>query len=182
MAILKIVKVPDKVLRKKSKKVKALTPKVRKLISDMWATLESQKDPEGVGLAAPQVGVLLRIFCMNFENTKRTVINPSILEKRTAKKRKKTKKEEEDEEVPMEGCLSLPHFYGPLERSEYIKIKYMDEKGNEKTEEFKGFIAHIVEHEIDHLNGKIFIDRILEQKSELFEFSEDGSWEEVELV
>jgi methionyl-tRNA formyltransferase len=80
----------------------------------------------------------------------------------------------------MEGCLSLPNFYGPLTRSPKIKVEYQNERG-EKIKEFRsGFEAQIIQHEVDHLNGVLFIDRLLEQKKPLFELV-NGEWEEVEL-
>ena len=80
----------------------------------------------------------------------------------------------------MEGCLSLPNFYGPLKRADYVKIKYLNEYGEEKIEEFKGFFAQIVLHEIDHLEGILFIDRLLTAKKPLFRLK-GKEWEEVEL-
>ena len=82
----------------------------------------------------------------------------------------------------MEGCLSLPNYYGTLKRSAVVKLKYTDENGSEKVEEFKDFYAQIVLHEIDHLNGKLFIDRLLQEKKPLFKLDKNGEWEEVELT
>ena len=81
----------------------------------------------------------------------------------------------------MEGCLSLPHFYGPLKRPPKIKIEYLDEDGNKKIDTFEGLEAQIIQHEIDHLEGVLFIDRLLEQKEKLYEYV-DGEWEEVDLI
>ena len=82
---------------------------------------------------------------------------------------------------PLEGCLSLPHFYGPVARATYITISYTNESGEQVTETFKGFLAHIVQHEIDHLKGILFVDHILEQDSPLYHMHGD-EWEEVELT
>ena len=114
---------------------------------------------------------------MNYDGNQKVVINPKILKVENKKKQAKKKKEKN----LLEGCLSLPHYYGPIKRPNFIKIKYQNELGKEITEEFKGFIAQIIQHEIDHLNGIIFIDRVLEQKSPLYKFSGED-WEEVELL
>jgi len=173
--IRKIVDINSPVLRKKANPVKVFDKKIDSLIHDMKETLKAQDDPEGVGLAAPQVGKSLQIFLMNHEGFERVVINPKLIKLGKAKTTVEDTKKD-----PLEGCLSLPHYYGPVTRSKRIKIKYLNEKGKLIEEEFKGFLAHIVQHEIDHLNGTIFIDRILEQNAPLFKFNGD-EWEEVEL-
>ena len=80
----------------------------------------------------------------------------------------------------MEGCLSLPHYYGPLLRPDKVKAKYLNEKGDTVTETFHGFEAQIIQHEVDHLVGILFVDRLLEQKKPLFELVDD-EWQEVEI-
>jgi peptide deformylase len=124
MSILKIVELPNKILRQKAKKVKVIDKKIKKLITDMQATLEAQADPEGVGLAAPQIGKSLRLFIVKYKDQRRVVINPKILSRSTPKKAAEVGKKH-----PLEGCLSLPHYYGPVKRPDKIKIKYQDEKG-----------------------------------------------------
>lgn len=177
--ILKIVDVQNPILRQKAKKITKIDKKVVDLISNMKDTLITQKDPEGVGLAAPQVGKPYQVFVVNYKNLKRTIINPQIIE--VSKKSKvNTDKKRRHKDI-LEGCLSLPHYYGPIKRAQKIKIKYMNEKAKEIIEEFKGFNAQIIQHEIDHLNGTLFVDKILEQKSPLYKFDGD-EWEEVELV
>ncbi len=81
----------------------------------------------------------------------------------------------------LEGCLSLPYYYGPLVRSPKITVRYLNEKGEKTTETFDGFNAQIILHEIDHLNGILFIDRLLEEKKPLYKVDGD-EWEEVELI
>lgn len=174
----KILKSTDPDLRRVSVPVKKIDKKIIALITDLKDTLKVQKDPEGVGLAAPQIGKPVRIFVFEFEDWKRVIINPKVLE---ISKAKSVVPAKGDGKEILEGCLSLPNYYGPLARSNKIKIEYMDEFGATKTEEFKGFIAQIVQHEIDHLEGILFVDRILEQKKPLFRFEND-EWEEVELV
>lgn len=174
--VQKIIQSGDNRLRKVSKPVVKIDKKIKSLIQDLKDTLAVQKDPEGVGLAAPQIGVNLRVFVVGFKKLERVVINPEIIEI----KKDKTAKKKGKSEI-LEGCLSLPHYYGPLERESVVKIKYLDENGAEITEEFKDFNAQIILHEIDHLNGFLFVDRLLEQKKKLYKLDRDDTWEEVEL-
>lgn len=174
--VQKIIQSGNPILRKVSKPVGTIDKKVKVLIQDLKDTLAVQKDPEGVGLAAPQIGVNLRVFVVDFKNLKRIVINPEVLEIKNQVKEIKKKKSE-----ILEGCLSLPHYYGPLTRDSYVKLKYLDENGKEIEEEFNDFNAQIILHEIDHLNGFLFVDRLLEQKKKLYKLDADDSWEEVEL-
>lgn len=171
--IRKIVTTKDNVLRKKAKSVKKIDKKILALIADMVDTLKSQKDPEGVGLAAPQVGKSLAIFVMKTRHTNKVIINPKVLEVSKEKQKKGKNK-------ILEGCLSLPNFYGPIKRARKIKISYLNPEGKKIEEEFTGFDAQIVQHEIDHLNGIIFVDRILEQKAPLYKFTKND-WEEVDI-
>lgn len=173
--ILKFADIHDPILRKKAASVKAVDKKIKKLILDMRETLVAQNDPEGIGLAAPQVGKSIRMFIVDYEKLKRVIINPEIVS--IAKQKKYTKKQKEK---LLEGCLSLPHYYGPIVRAEKITINYLDDNGDRQTETFSGFPAHIIQHEIDHLNGVLFIDHILEQNAPLYQFKGD-EWEEVSL-
>src|SRR3989344_8746003 len=159
--IRKVLQSSDPKLRRISKPVGKIDKKVLNLIQDLRDTLSVQKDPEGVGLAAPQIGKNLRLFLISYKNVERVVINPEILKVQSTKYNVQSTKQSEI----MEGCLSLPNFYGPLERAGYVKIKYLDEYGEEKIEEFKDFFAQIVLHEIDHLEGILFIDRLLTAKN-----------------
>lgn len=170
-----IVDVTEKQLRKPSKKVQKIDKKVRVVIKDLKDTLKSQKDPEGVGLAGSQIGKNITVFAMMPENEVIIIINPKII----SMKKGKTKSKKGEKKV-MEGCLSLPNFYGPVDRNKSVKLKYMNEKGETKIENFDGLFAHIIQHEVDHLKGVLFIDRLLEQKQPLFEYK-NGEWEEVEL-
>lgn len=173
--VKKIVDVKDEVLRKEAKRVTAIDKKIKEIIQDMKDTLVAQNDPEGVGLAAPQIGKSLQIFLMSYEGEELVVINPKVISMSQIKPLKEIKKGE-----PLEGCLSLPHYYGPVARATEITIEYMNELGEIKTEKFEGFLAHIVQHEIDHLKGILFVDHILEQDSPLYHMHGDD-WEEVEL-
>lgn len=174
--VLKLVDIKSPTLRQKAKLIPKLDKKVVQLIADMKETLVAQDDPEGIGLAAPQVGKSLQLFIVSFEGLQRVIINPKVL---SVGKIKKTKSKKKDK--TLEGCLSLPHYYGPIKRPDSITIKYMNELGQTKEEKFVGFPAHIIQHEIDHLKGKLFIDHILEQDAPLYKIH-DEEWEEVELI
>lgn len=184
--IQKIVQSGDPILRLTCKPVSDIDKKIKAIITDLKDTLAVQTDPEGVGLAAPQIGKKLRIFAVNYKKLQRIVINPEILKLTPLTKESKNKVDNSINEVDheheiLEGCLSLPYYYGPLKREPYVKIKYLDETGTEVIEEFKGFNAQIIMHEIDHLNGIMFIDHLLKQNKKLFKLGEDDEWEEVEI-
>lgn len=178
--IQKILQSGDPILRQKSKTVGKIDKKILKLVQDMKDTLKIQKKPEGVGLAAPQIGKNLRIFIADYKDFQRVVINPEILAISNKPLAISKKKEKSKKEI-LEGCLSLPYYYGPLKRAGKITVKYLNEKGEEITEDFEGFNAQIILHEIDHLEGVLFVDRLLEEKKPLYKV--DGNeWEEVELI
>lgn len=179
--ILKVVQSKDPVLRKIAKPVEKVDKKVLAVIKDLKDTLAVQKDPEGVGLAAPQIGKSLRIFVADYKNFQRVVINPEILSIEKKSHSAKASRDKKSKKEILEGCLSLPYFYGPLKRAEKIKVKYLNEKGEEITETFEGFDAQIISHEVDHLNGILFVDHILEEKKPLYKVEGD-EWEEVELI
>jgi peptide deformylase len=176
--IRKILQSGDVILRTKSKPVSSVDKKVKDLVKDLKDTLAIQKDPEGVGLAAPQIGKNLQVFICNYKNFKRVVINPKIV---SISPMSKTTKEKKSKREILEGCLSLPYYYGPLKRSPKVEVKYLNEDGEKVTEEFKDFDAQIILHEIDHLNGVLFIDHLLEEKKPLYKVEND-EWEEVELI
>ncbi len=175
--IRKIVFSSDPILRRKSKPVRKIDKKIKDLIRDMKDTLSVQKDPEGVALAAPQIGKNLRIFVASYKSFERVAINPEIIkiEKTSGSELKKKSKKE-----ILEGCLSLPYYYGPLKRAPKVTIKYLNENGESLTETFTGFHAQIVLHEIDHLEGILFIDHLLSEGRPLYKI-EGEEWEEVEL-
>jgi peptide deformylase len=176
--IRKILQSGDPILRAKSKPVEHVDRKILKLIQDLKDTLAVQKDPEGVGLAAPQIGKNLQVFVCNYKTFNRVVINPKIL---TITKMSKAEKSKRSKREILEGCLSLPYYYGPLKRAKSVKVEYLNEKGEKITEEFENFDAQIILHEIDHLNGVLFIDHLLKEKKPLYKV-EDDEWEEVELI
>lgn len=143
--ILEIKTYGDPVLRKESEEVKEINEDILKLINDM---AETMYDAPGVGLAAPQIGVNKRIFVIDTDGVLKKVINPVFLE---------NSNETEDEE---EGCLSVPGIYKKVKRPKKVKLKYLNEKGEEVIEEAEGLYARALQHENDHLNGVMFVDKI----------------------
>lgn len=148
MAIRNIRTDDDEILRKKSKKVDVINERVKTLIEDMKETMYAA---DGVGLAAPQVGILKRIAVVDVGEGLVTVINPEIIEKNGSC-------------VDVEGCLSLPGRQGEVDRPESIKVKALNEEGNEVIIAAEGLFARALCHEIDHLDGVLFIDRLIEKE------------------
>ena len=150
-----IVQHPDPVLRKQAALVPPVeipSPKIQEVLSFMTVALDSQDD--GVAIAAPQIGASLRIFIISSRALKKgekniVCINPEIIRKGKVKK-----------EVS-EGCLSVRWKYGTVKRSETATIRAYNEQGNEFTLSGKGLLAQIFQHEIDHLNGILFIDNAI---------------------
>lgn len=174
--MLKIVTVPNPVLITPTQKVKTVTPKVRRLVDEMKKTLLAQRDPEGVGLAATQVGESLSVFIMRptLKGEISVYINPEAksVESDDIISTSKTLVARKSKQSKMEGCLSIPRIWAPLKRKGRIRLDYEDLDGVRHSKEFEGFEAIIVAHEVDHLNGVLFTQRCLEQKVTLYE--EDG--------
>ena len=163
--MLKIVTVPNPVLSSPTKPVAKIDDSVKKLVAEMKETLEAQSDPQGVGLAANQIGLNLSLFIIK-KNPKAKIavfINPKILKKVEKKLRRKKRLP-----VKLEGCLSIPRIWGPVKRAGKISLEYQDLSGKTKKEWFFGFMATIIQHEIDHLEGVVFTQRSLEQKAPLY--------------
>jgi peptide deformylase len=145
MAVLKICTVPDPVLRRKTKPIKDIDASVQKLIDNMVDTLHHAS---GVGLAAPQVGTSLRMAIIEVPEQELIVlINPEIV-KRAGKR------------VLPEGCLSIPGYQGEVVRSEWVKVKAKDRNGKEIRLKGEGLLGQALEHEIDHLDGVLYVDRL----------------------
>lgn len=144
MAIRNIRKNGDSVLRKKSKAVDEINQRIMTLIVDM---IDTMYEADGVGLAAPQVGILKRIFVIDVYDDfgPRVFINPVILEKSGS-------------QTDEEGCLSVPGEAAEIERADFVKVKAFNEKGEEFTLEADGLLARAIQHEYDHLEGILFID------------------------
>ena len=144
MAVLTILTQGNPVLKKKSKAVGKILPELKKLLDNMEDTMRAAP---GVGLAAPQVGVLQRVIVVDIGEGLIAFINPKI-----AKKSGKC--------MFYEGCLSVPGVEGQVERSEMICVKGLDRNGKPIIVEAEGYLAVVIQHEIDHLDGVLFVDRI----------------------
>jgi peptide deformylase len=158
MARREIIILPDKRLRLVSKPVDKITPELRKLVDDMFETMY---DAPGIGLAAIQVAEPLRVITMDLakkreegETTRepRVFINPEILSS------------SEDKSTYEEGCLSIPEYYEEVERPARVRLRYTDLDGKQHEEEAEGLFATCIQHEIDHLNGVLFIDYLSKLK------------------
>ncbi|MBI2934969.1 MAG: peptide deformylase [Chloroflexi bacterium] len=145
MAVIPIRKLPDPVLRRKAKKVSIIDPSVLKLIGDMMETMQSAR---GAGLAAPQVGVSLRIIVVGEPDSEPVcLINPEIVKAG-------------EEELMEEGCLSIPGYHGEVSRSICVTVKGLDPGRKPSRIKAEGLLAQALQHEIDHLNGILFIDHL----------------------
>jgi peptide deformylase len=155
MALREILILPDKRLRQVSEPVKKIDAGIRKLVEDMF---ESMYDAPGIGLAAIQVGTPKRVVTMDLskkedtEKSPQVFINPEILWS------------SDEKATYEEGCLSIPEFYEEVERSAQVKVKYLDLEGKAHEVEANGLLATCLQHEIDHLNGVLFIDHISKLK------------------
>ncbi len=177
-----VVTTPNPVLNTPARSVTFFDKRLEVLIRNMKSALRAATNPKGVGLAAPQIGESWRVFITRptEKGDIRVFINPEII----------AKSEDLTEGVPerdnkLEGCLSIPKIWGRVKRATKLTIKYQDESGVVHTDSFSGFLATIIQHETDHTNGVLFVQRVLEQKGKLFqsETDEDGKeiLEEVDL-
>jgi peptide deformylase len=145
MPVLNVRRYGDPILRQKAQPVEAVTPEIRQALADMLETMYHQV---GIGLAAPQVGISLRIILVDDgPRGPRALINPAIVEQRGTIRGE-------------EGCLSIPGFFGEVERSEWVRVEALDAEGRPLTFEAKGLQARVIQHELDHLDGVLFIDRL----------------------
>lgn len=184
--MLKIVHAPHSILTKVAKQVKKVDKKIQELVYDMEETLIEQVDPQGVGLAAPQVNVDLAIFIIKptLKSETKVFINPKILELVKPVKLVKladanSTNSAKSEDIKLEGCLSIPHIWGPVARNTKILLEYQDLTGEKHSEWFSGFTSVIIQHEMDHLQGVLFTQRVLEQKGKLYQ-EKDGKLEKIE--
>lgn len=153
MSMLNILLHPHPGLRAIADPVKEVNAEVRQFVNDMWETMYHDR---GIGLAATQVDVRTRLLVLDVSdrgNDPRCFINPELLETH-------------GDALAQEGCLSFPGIYVPVGRPEMIKVKYLNEHGEEKVLEADGILARCIQHEMDHLNGVVFIDHISRMKRE----------------
>lgn len=162
MALLPILEVPDPRLRQISTPVEAVTDEIRRLIADMFETMY---EAPGIGLAAVQVGVPKRLLVIDLQEPEveggepvsdpRVFINPEILTR-------------SDQDVPYnEGCLSVPEHYAEVDRPDRIRARWLDENGVSHEEDIDGMLAVVLQHEMDHLQGILFIDHLSRLKREM---------------
>jgi len=145
MAVRQIRVVPDEVLRQKAKKVPAVDASIKQLVDDMIVTMQQAN---GVGLAAPQVGVSLRVIVLQMpEEEPFGIVNPEVVKC-------------SGERMVIEGCLSVPGYQGELKRSEKVTVKGLDREGKKMRIRATELLAQALEHEIDHLDGILYTDRI----------------------
>ncbi len=157
MAVLTVLKVPDPFLRKKVKKVQDITPEVLKILDDMAETMYYSN---GIGLAASQVGIDMRLVTIDVSTEEKKsellkMINPEVIGG-------------EGELVMEEGCLSVPEIRDEVKRYKKVKFRYLDPEGKEHIAEDDGLIARVIQHEIDHLDGIVFLDRLSPLKKALY--------------
>jgi peptide deformylase len=180
--MLKIVHIPNRILFTPTKPVKKIDQKIKKLVAEMEEALIAHKDPEGVGLAAPQVGVNLSLFIIKAKKTEPTqvFINPKIIELKHVPEENSSKSKTKKKNLKLEGCLSVPRIWSPIKRSDSVLVEYQDLSGNWKKEWFSGFKAQIIQHETDHLKGILFTQRALEQKQKMYR-EIDGELRPIEI-
>jgi len=144
MAVLPIHEYPDSVLREAAKPVERFDDELKAFLEDMWETM---KENDGVGLAAPQVGVDRQIAVVQWQGKRYVLINPRVVYS-------------EGKDIHEEGCLSAPGVYEEVARPTRIVVEAQDEEGNTYRIEEEGFMARALAHEIDHLQGRLFFDRL----------------------
>ena len=165
LAILPIQVVPAPVLRQKARHVTSIDASIKKLINDMTDTLHANY---GVGLAAPQVGVPLRVVVIHIpEEDVIVLINPQIVRRK-------------GERTVIEGCLSIPGYRGEIKRSDSVTVKGLNPQGKEIRLKAEDLLCQALEHEIDHLSGILYIDH-LESTDKLFPIPQDDESEEDDL-
>ncbi|TRY28926.1 peptide deformylase [Aliiglaciecola sp. M165] len=145
MAILNVLRFPDERLRTVAKAVDVVDADVKQLVEDMFDTM---RDENGIGLAATQINVHKRVVVMDVsedQSNPLVFINPEIIEM-------------DGKTISEEGCLSVPNNYAKVERAEHVKVKALDKNGEEFTLDADGLLAICIQHELDHLKGKLFVD------------------------
>ncbi len=150
MALRNIRVEGDEILRKRSREISEINDRVLTLIQDMKDTMYHA---EGVGLAAPQIGILKRIVVIDVGNGPIVLINPEIVNVQGS-------------QIDLEGCLSVPGVQGKVERPQKVTVKALNEKGEMFELEGEGLLARAFCHEIDHLNGTLFIDKVIKESEE----------------
>jgi len=182
---MKILTIPNPILRTKSKPVTAIDKKLVDFINDLAQTLDKKRNPEGVGLSAPQVGKNLRIFATRLKNKQgdrilRTYINPTP----TRVSPQLTLGPNPDKPF-LEGCLSIPELYAPVKRHAWIKLEYFTldpttQSLLKHSKRFESFPARVIQHELDHLEGILFTDRAVADNLPIYQ-DKNGDLVEITL-
>jgi peptide deformylase len=172
--MLAIVKAPNPVLSQKTKQIGKVDRAILNLIEEMEKALNAASDPVGVGLAAPQVNKPLSIFIAKptAKSPISVFINPKIVSQ------KPMEEEKDGKSHKLEGCLSLVNIWGEVQRFPEIVLAYLDAAGKLHKRKFTGFMATIIQHEVDHLNGTLFPKRVLEQGGTLYQSSKNAKGED----
>ena len=147
MSVLDVLPVDHPLLRRKSSRLRKVSSDTRRLIADMFQTMDRLR---GAGLAANQIGRPWRVIVLGLDGERLAVVNPQIVKASGA-------------EVADEGCLSLPNWFGPVERATTVVFKGLDEQGEPLRRRAEGPLARALQHEIDHLDGVIFTDRLTDR-------------------
>ncbi|MBN3524779.1 peptide deformylase [Paenibacillus apiarius] len=147
MAVRTILPFGEAVLRKKCKPVTEVNGRILSLLDDLKETLYAEEGR--AGLAAPQIGILRRAVVMDCGDGYREFMNPELLHA-------------EGEQDGMEACLSFPGYYGRVKRYDYIRVRSLDRSGERVTLEAEGYLARCIQHEMDHLDGVLFVDRVVD--------------------
>lgn len=142
---------PDEQLRKPCEPIDQITDELIVLLEDMYETMVAH---DGVGIAAPQIGKNIQVAVVEVEENDRfELINPRIIDRK-------------GKDIDIEGCLSMPHVFGTVERAEEITVRYFDRDGDEIEVTAFGYLARAIQHEIDHLHGVLFTDKVIERIAE----------------
>jgi peptide deformylase len=146
MAVLNVRKYGDPVLRRRAVEVTRVTPEIRALVADM---VDTMYDEVGIGLAAPQIGVSVRLMVVSDDEgrTVRALVNPVVVE-------------QTGEATAEEGCLSIPGIFAPVTRAARVRVEAVDLDGQAVSIDARGLLARVLQHELDHLDGVLFIDRL----------------------
>lgn len=180
---MKIIQAPHEVLSNKAKRVGKIDKTLLDLIEEMKYTVIHATDPEGVGLAAPQIGKSLQLFIIKEikETPYFVFINPEVtlLEDIIIEVTPHGPKKNNEEDHRLEGCLSLKDIWGTVKRAQKVRVVYTDETGIKHNEIYDGFFATIIQHEYDHLQGILFPKRTLEQNGNLYKSHKKADGKEV---
>lgn len=180
MAVRAIIEVPHPTLRTVATPITAVTPQITQLLDELTATLQNARNPIGVGLAAPQIDEPWRVFATQLEHPTtghlevQLFLNPVIIDQSD-----RLTTGHNPRRPDLEGCLSIPLYYGPVERPEWVTLQWQEWQSDDRslsparTQTFYDFTGRVIQHELDHLNGVLFTDHIRAQKQSLFRAEND---------